>query len=65
MVAARVGRADLVEELLAQGADPELLDTAGRTPLRVGLAAWLDGRGVKRSSFTDVYRRLATTPIKV
>jgi hypothetical protein len=65
MVAARVGRADLVEELLAQGADPELVDTAGRTPLRVSLAAWLEGHGVKRSSFADVYRLLATTPIKV
>jgi hypothetical protein len=65
MVAARVGRADLVEELLAEGADPELVDTAGRTPLRVSLASWLDGHGVKRSSFADVYRLLATTPIKV
>ena len=65
MVAGRVGRADLVEELLAQGADPELVDIAGRTPLRVGLAAWLDGHGVKRSSFADVYRLLATTPVKV
>jgi hypothetical protein len=65
MVAARTGRADLVEELLAQGADPELTDTAGRTPLRVGLAAWLDGRGGKRSGFADVYRLLAATPIKV
>lgn len=64
MVAARVGRADLVEELLAQGTDPELVDTAGRTPLRVGLAAWLDGHGVKRSGFADVYRLLATTPVK-
>jgi hypothetical protein len=65
MVATRVGRADLVEKLLAQGADPELVDTAGRTPLRVGLAAWLDGHGVKRSSFSDVYRLLAATPVKV
>jgi hypothetical protein len=65
MVAARVGRADVVEELLGQGALPELVDTAGRTALRVSLAAWLDGHGVKRSSFADVYRLLATTPVKV
>ncbi len=65
MVAARTGRADLVEDLLAQGADPELTDTAGRTPLRIALAAWLDGRGGKRSSFADVYRLLAATPLKV
>ena len=65
MVAARLGRADLVEELLAQGADPEIVDTAGRTPLRVGLAAWLDGHVAKRSGFADVYRLLSTTPVKV
>jgi hypothetical protein len=65
MVAARMGRADLVEELLAEGADPDLVDTAGRTALRVALAAWLEGRGMKRSSFADVCRLLATRPIKV
>lgn len=43
----------------------DLLDTAGRTPLRVALASWLDRRGVKAASFEQVYQRLATRPIKV
>ena len=51
MVAARLGRHDLVRELLALGADAEAIDTAGRTALRVALAAWLDRRGVKAAAF--------------
>lgn len=65
MVAARIGRADLTKELLAQGADPDLMDNAGRTPLRVAFAAWLHGQGVKRTAFEEVFQCLATTPIKV
>ena len=65
MVAARLGRHDLVTELLAQGADGEATDTAGRTALRVALAAWLDQRGVKAAAFEQVWERLATAPLKV
>lgn len=65
MVAARIARPDLVQELLSEGADPELTDTAGRTPLRVSLAAWLDGQGGKRAAFAEVFQHLASTPIKV
>ncbi len=65
MVAARLGRHDLVSELLALGADGEATDTAGRTALRVALAAWLDQRGVKTAAFEQVWGQLATAPLKV
>jgi RNA helicase len=65
MVAARLGRHDLVAELLALGADGEATDTAGRTALRVALAAWLDQHGVKAAAFEQVWEELATTPLKV
>lgn len=65
MVAARLGRHDLVSELLALGADAEATDDAGRTALRVSLAAWLDHRGVKPAAFQQVWERLATAPLKV
>jgi hypothetical protein len=65
MVAARLGRHDLVSELLALGADAEATDTAGRTALRVALAASLDQRGVKAAAFAQVWELLATAPLKV
>ncbi len=65
MVAARLGRDDLVSELLAVGADGEATDTAGRTALRVALAAWLDQRGVKAAAFERVWEQLATVPLKL
>jgi len=65
MVAARLGRHDLVTELLALGADGEAIDTAGRTALRVALAAWLDQRGVKAAAFERVWEQLATASLKV
>jgi hypothetical protein len=65
MVATRLGRHDLVAELLALGADGEATDTAGRTALRVALAAWLDQRGLKASAFQRVWQQLATAPLKV
>ena len=65
MVAARLGRHELVTDLLAQGADGEATDTAGRTAFRVALAAWLDRRGVKAAAFQQVWEHLATTPLKV
>ncbi len=64
MVAARLGRHDLVGELLSQGADAEATDTAGRTALRVALASWLDER-VKPAAFQQVWEQLATAPLKV
>lgn len=65
MVAARLGRHDLVAELLALGADAEATDTAGRTALRVALAAWLGQRGIKAAAFRRVWEQLATAPLKV
>jgi hypothetical protein len=65
MVAARLGRHDLVSELLALGADVDATDTAGRTALRVALAAWLDERGLKAAAFSQVWELLANTPLKV
>jgi hypothetical protein len=64
-VAARLGRSDIVAELLTQGADPERCDTAGRTALRVAIASWLDQRELKPTDFEAVFARLATAPIKV
>lgn len=65
MVAARLGRHDLVADLLALGADAEATDTAGRTALRVALAAWLDRRGVNAADFQKVWEALSTAPLKL
>jgi hypothetical protein len=65
MIAARLGRADLVEELLALGADPQLRDNAGRTALQIALKAWRDKRITKPAALADVYRRLARDPIRL
>ncbi|MGC3997998.1 MAG: ankyrin repeat domain-containing protein [Anaeromyxobacter sp.] len=65
MVAARLGRPDLVAELLALGADPEAIDTAGRSALRVALAGFLEQRGVKAAAFQQVWEQLAAVPLKV
>jgi hypothetical protein len=65
MVAARVGRAALVKELLAQGADPELTDSAGRNPLRVLLSSLFLGHKGKPSAFEEAWQALATQPLKV
>ncbi|MGB8932275.1 MAG: hypothetical protein WCC48_13615 [Anaeromyxobacteraceae bacterium] len=65
MVAARLGQDELATELLALGADGEAVDTAGRTALRVALAAWLEQRGVKAAAFQRVWEQLATAPLKV
>jgi hypothetical protein len=65
MVAARTGRFDLVGELLEAGADPELRDSAGRTPLRIALRVFSDRGRMKPHVFAEVYRRLAIDPMKV
>ncbi len=65
MISARFGRTDLVEELLALGADPELRDNAGRTALRTVLKSWRDMKLTKPSSFSEVYRLLVREPIRV
>ena len=65
MVAARLGRAEMVADLLARGADPDLCDSAGRTALRVAIASWLERRGMKPGEHAAVYQHLATAPIKV
>ena len=65
MLAARFGRGDLVEELLALGADPDLRDNAGRTALRSALKAWCDQTLTKASAFAEVYRLLDRQPIRV
>lgn len=64
IVAAKLGRDDLARDLLAQGADADLTDTAGRNALRATLAAWLDHR-LKPEQFGAIYHTLAVAPIKV
>jgi Ankyrin repeats (many copies)/UvrD-like helicase C-terminal domain len=65
MVAARHGRADLVEDFLALGADPELYDNAGRTALRLAIKAFRDKKLTKRNPFEATYRLLARQPVKI
>ena len=65
MVAARLGRGSLVRDLLAQGADPDLTDSAGRTPLRVLMTSLVQDHKGKPSGFEDAYQALSTTPLKV
>lgn len=65
MVAARLGRAALVKDLLAQGADPELADSAGRNPLRVLLSSLFLGHKGKAGAFEEAWQALATQPLKV
>jgi hypothetical protein len=64
MLAARFCRVDLIEELLALGADPELRDNAGRTALRIALQSWLKREVTKPSAFADAYRRLARESVR-
>ncbi len=71
MIAARLARPDLAAQFLSQGADPDLVDTAGRTALRVAMTSWLErglwsgGRELKTAAFEEVYRQLASAPVKV
>ncbi len=65
MVAARLGRGALVKELLTQGADPELTDSAGRNPLRVLLSSLFLAHKGKPSGFEEAWKALATQPLKV
>lgn len=64
MVAAKIGRADLVRALLADGADPDLLDNAGRTPLRAALGSALQSSAGRREAFRETWSLLADRPIK-
>ncbi len=65
MVAARLGRGPVVSDLLAQGADPDLTDSAGRTALRVLISSLLLHHKGKARGFEEAWQALANTPVKV
>jgi hypothetical protein len=64
MVAARLGNAALVSQLLAAGANRDLVDNIGRSAVRMLLESWLEGRFSKGSALIECFRGLATTPIR-
>lgn len=64
-VAAKVGRPDLVRDLLANGADPELVDLAGRNPWRATLHRWFFEQDIKPAIVEELFNQLNTTPVKV
>jgi hypothetical protein len=65
MIAAQIGRADLVNELVAQGAGTRLRDNWGRTPLQIALRASFRSADYARSSIGAVYDALAPTSVNV
>lgn len=65
MVAARVGRGDLVREFLAAGADPRLLDSSGHTAWRLALQSWRKKSFTKPQVLVELHRALSSEPMKV
>ena len=65
MIAAQVGRADLVHALVAQGANPRLRDNWGRTPLQIALRASFRSREYAHTRIGEVYNALASTSVNV
>lgn len=65
MVAARMGREDLVRELVAQGADVHARDNWGRIPLQIALHSAYTRPDYARTAIGAVYPLLAPSALKV
>lgn len=66
IIAARLGRADLVADLVAQGADPELVDNVGRNPWRRAWSACkVEDGAFSSAQLGKVLARLPASPMKV
>ena len=65
MVAARLGRKDLVRDLVAQGANTQARDNWGRVPLQIALRQAYSRPEYARSAIGEVYPLLAPSALKV
>jgi len=65
MVAARMGRQDLVRDLVAQGANTQARDNWGRMPLQIALCQAYIHDDYAQSSIGGIYPLLAPSALKV
>jgi hypothetical protein len=65
MVAARLGREDLVRDLIVQGANTHALDNWGRAPLQIALRQAYNRPDYARSAIGGIYPLLAPSALKV
>jgi hypothetical protein len=65
MVAARMGRKDLVRELVVQGANTQARDNWGRVPLQIALRQAYRQPDYARSAIGEIYPLLAPSALKV
>ena len=65
MVAARLGRKDLVRDLVVQGANTQARDNWGRVPLQIALRQAYSRPGYARSAIGEIYPLLAPSALKV
>jgi len=65
MVAARMGRKDLVRDLVMQGANTQARDNWGRVPLQIALRQAYSRPDYARSTIGEIYPLLAPSALKV
>lgn len=65
MVAARIGRQDLVRDLVVQGANTQARDNWGRVPLQIALRQAYVQPDYARSAIGEIYPLLAPSSLKV
>jgi hypothetical protein len=65
MIAARLGKADLVAQLIERGADTDLVDAAGLNPFRIALAQAVEDARYCASRLPAIYARLAPDALSV
>jgi hypothetical protein len=65
MVAARMGRKDLVRDLFMQGANTQARDNWGRVPLQIALRQAYNRPDYARSAIGEIYPLLAPSALKV
>jgi hypothetical protein len=65
MVAARMGRKDLVRDLVAQGANTQARDNWGRVPLQIALRQAYRQSDYAQSAIGEIYPLLAPSALKV
>jgi hypothetical protein len=65
MVAARIGRSDLVRDLVVQGANTQARDNWGRMPLQIALRQAYSRPDYARSTIGEIYPLLAPSALKV
>lgn len=65
MIAAKLGDLELIESLIEAGADRELIDNMGMTPLRVAFVEALSNEQFRSFRFGEIYPLLAPSHLKL